>query len=238
MVEEFEDEELGRLIVRVNMRAKNIVFRTKSDAIYISVPPRTHAKEIRDAIEKLRGKLSASRQKVSMPLIDVSFQIDTELFKLTLTTGTQSEKFFIRNESEVVKIICPPETNFNDEKIQHWLRRVIEETVRKKAKRILPPRLRLLSQRCGLPYQDVKINSSRGRWGSCSAKKTINLSLFLLLLPQHLIDYVLLHELCHTREMNHSVRFWELLDSFTDDKALQLREELKGYKTEIAGIAQ
>jgi predicted metal-dependent hydrolase len=84
----------------------------------------------------------------------------------------------------------------------------------------------------------VKINSSRGRWGSCSAKKTINLSLFLLLLPQHLIDYVLLHELCHIREMNHSVRFWKLLDSFTDEKALQLREELKGYKTEIAGNVQ
>ncbi|KAA6320558.1 hypothetical protein EZS27_029682 [termite gut metagenome] len=238
MVEEFEDEELGRLIVHVNIRAKNIVFRTKNDAIYISVPPRTHVKEINDAIEKLRDKLSTSRQKVSMPLIDVNFQIDTELFKLTLITGTQSEKFFIRNESEAIKIICPPETNFNDEKIQHWLRKVIEETVRKKAKRILPPRLRMLSQRCGLPYQEVKISSSRGRWGSCSAKKIINLSLFLLLLPQHLIDYVLLHELCHIREMNHSVRFWKLLNSFTDEKVLQLREELKDYKTEIAGKAQ
>ncbi|KAA6343982.1 hypothetical protein EZS27_008379 [termite gut metagenome] len=233
MVEEFEDEELGRLIVRVNMRAKNIVFRAKNDAIYISVPPRTHVNEIRNAIEKLRDKLFVSRQKVSIPLIDVNFQIDTELFKLTLITGSPSQKFFIQNESDEIKIICPPETNFNDEKIQHWLRKVIEEALRKKAKFILPPRLRMLSEQCGLPYQDVKINSSHGRWGSCSAKKNINLSLFLLLLPQHLIDYVLMHELCHIREMNHSVRFWKLLNGFTDKKALKLREELKGYKTEI-----
>ena len=68
-----EDDELGRLIVRVNSRARSLVFRTKSDAVYVSVPPGTTLKEVKQAIENLRGKLLASRQKLARPLIDLDY---------------------------------------------------------------------------------------------------------------------------------------------------------------------
>ena len=132
-----------------------------------------------------------------------------------------------------MEIVCPPHADFADEKLQSWLHKVIEESLRRNAKSILPSRLTFLSKQCGLPYSSVKINSSQGRWGSCSARKAINLSYYLVLLPSHLIDYVLLHELCHTREMNHSERFWALLNQFTEGKALTLRGELRKYRTEI-----
>lgn len=130
-----------------------------------------------------------------------------------------------------MQIVCPPQAVFADEGLQNWLRKVIEESLRKNAKVILPSRLEHLSKQSGLPYKSVKINSSQGRWGSCSARKDINLSYYLVLLPSHLIDYVLLHELCHTREMNHSERFWELLNRFTNGNAMALRNELRGYRT-------
>ena len=208
-----EDDELGRLIVRVNSRARSLVFRTKSDAVYVSVPPGTTLKEVKQAIENLRGKLLASRQKLARPLIDLDYKIDAEHFKLSLVSGEKD--------------------HFTDEKLQSWLHKVIEESLRRNAKSILPSRLASLSKQCGLPYSSVKINSSQGRWGSCSARKDINLSYYLVLLPSHLIDYVLLHELCHTREMNHSERFWVLLNQFTEGKALALRGELRKYRTEI-----
>jgi len=227
-----EDEELGRLVVRVNQRAKSLVFRTKSDAIYVSVPSGTTMKEIKQAVENLRGKLLASRRRLNRPLIDLNYKIDTEFFKLSLVSGDK-EQFLANSRLGFMQIICPPTADFTDENLQDWLRKVIEESMRRNAKSILPPRLEHLSKQCGLPYASVKINSSQGRWGSCSGRKDINLSYYLVLLPSHLIDYVLLHELCHTREMNHSERFWALLNQLTEGKALALREELKKYRTEI-----
>lgn len=227
-----EDNELGRLIVRVNPRAKRLVFHTKSDAIYVSVPPGTPIKEVKRAIEELRAKLLASRQQLERPLIDLNYKIDAEYFKLSLTAGGKGQ-FLANSKLGCMEIICPPHADFTDENLQSWLRKVIEESLRRSAKIILPSRLEHLSKQCGLPYTSVKINSSRGRWGSCSTRKAINLSYFLVLLPSHLIDYVLLHELCHTREMNHGERFWNLLNQFTERKALALREELKKYRTEI-----
>jgi predicted metal-dependent hydrolase len=232
MVGEIEDEELGRLILRINARAKDIIFRTKSDAIYVSAPPGVTLKEIKEVIEKMRDKLSASRKKVSRTRIDLNYRIDAERFKLSLVMGGQS-KFLARPQPGGIEIVCPQGTDFDDERLQAWLRKAIEEALRKQAKAVLPLRLAELSARYKMPFGAVKINSSRGRWGSCSVAKVINLSFFILLLPQHLIDYVLLHELCHTCEMNHSNRFWLLLNNVTNGKALALRKELGRYKTEI-----
>ena len=103
-----------------------------------------------------------------------------------------------------------------------------ETLLRKKAHDYLPLRLKLLAEQYHFTYNILKINKSRGRWGSCSNKKNINLSFYLMTLPLHLIDYVLLHELCHTKEMNHGVRFWALLDDITGGKAKELSRELKG----------
>lgn len=227
-----EDKELGPLVIRVNPRAKRLTFRAKSDAIYVSVPSGTTSKEITDAINQLREKLRGLKEKVVRPLIDLDYRIDTEYFKLSLVSG-QRDKFLAHSELGEMRIVCPPSANFADEQLQEWLHKVIGEALRRNAKIILPMRLYQLSGEHNLSYKSVKINSSRGRWGSCSARKAINLSYFLVLLPPHLIDYVLLHELCHTREMNHGDRFWALLNSMTDGKAFELREELKSYKTEL-----
>ncbi|MDR3117872.1 MAG: M48 family metallopeptidase [Mediterranea sp.] len=228
-----EDKELGRLVVRVNPRARRLTFHTKADAIYVTVPSGTTDRELKSAIETLRHKLRTAQQRLpNQRRIDLDFRIDTPFFKLSLASGRQ-DKFLARTDLGETKIICPPAADFDDEKLQKWLGRVVEEALRRNAGVILPPRLSMLSNQHHLPYTHVKINSSRGRWGSCSATKNINLSYFLVLLPQHLIDYVLLHELCHTKEMNHSDRFWDLLNSATNNKAVELRNELKSYKTDF-----
>ena len=77
----------------------------------------------------------------------------------------------------------------------------------------------------------IALRDTTSRWGSCSATGSINLSCYLMLLPPHLMDYVLLHELTHTREMNHGPKFWEILDGLTEGKAHKLRAELRNFRT-------
>ena len=131
-----EDDELGSLIVRVNPRARSLVFRTKSDAVYVSVPPGTTTKEVKRAIENLRCKLLLSRQKVARPLIDLNYKIDAEHFKLSLILG-EKEQFLANSRLGVMQIVCPPQADFTDENLQNWVRKVVEEYLWRNAKSII-----------------------------------------------------------------------------------------------------
>ena len=92
-----EDNEFGRFLIKVNTRARRLTFRTREDAIYVTIPPGTTLKEIKNAIEELRPRLRVARKKQTRPLIDLNFRIDTEFFKLSLVSG-QHERFLSRSE--------------------------------------------------------------------------------------------------------------------------------------------
>jgi predicted metal-dependent hydrolase len=100
--------------------------------------------------------------------------------------------------------------------LRRWLQRM--------AQRHLIPWLEAKSQDAHLPFHKVVIRSQRTRWGSCSRHQTISLNSQLLFLPSHLVDYVLLHELCHTIHLNHSKAFWELVSQKLPDYRLCVQE--------------
>lgn len=83
----------------------------------------------------------------------------------------------------------------------------------KKARVHLKPWLLRLARHHGFDVQGVSVKSQRSRWASCSSRKAISLSLKLLFLPPQLVEYTMLHELCHTIYLNHSRQFWELVKS-------------------------
>ena len=86
-----------------------------------------------------------------------------------------------------------------------------------------------LSAATGLRYAKLSIRASRTKWGSCSGQNHISLSLFLMTLPEHLRDYVIIHELCHTVHHNHSPRFHALVDRLTGGREKALNRELRAY---------
>ncbi len=103
------------------------------------------------------------------------------------------------------------------------------EALRKEAKKILPQRLEELAKKHGFKYEKVAIKNAKTRWGSCSYRNNINLNLHLARLDSDLVDYVILHELCHTIEKNHSARFWALLHKHLPD-ATERRKRLKAVR--------
>lgn len=101
---------------------------------------------------------------------------------------------------------------------------LLQVWAKRQAKQILEPRLAQLSQETGLQYSDLRIKSQRTRWGSYSYVGRVNLNYLLIFLPPIFADYVMLHELCHSKHANHSAAFWRLLDSYcADAKALDQR---------------
>lgn len=96
------------------------------------------------------------------------------------------------------------------------------EQLRKEAKNYLPKRLEELSKIYGYKYNKLTLKRLKTRWGSCSYNNNINLNISLMLLEKELIDYVLLHELVHTKEKNHSSGFWtKLLSDMPDARQRQ-----------------
>ncbi len=86
--------------------------------------------------------------------------------------------------------------------------------VKKMAQHYLPIKLKELSLKMNLSYQKVSVRGQQTRWGSCSRDKTISLNYKLLFLPPHLMEHILIHELCHLVQLNHSEKFWRLVAKF------------------------
>jgi len=138
--------------------------------------------------------------------------------------------------SKGTRVAVPPRTSFKKalefvylkkEWIQKHLARIEQNENRKKAfidplpaidkadaRKRLTDRLYHLAKEHGFTCNNISIREQRTRWGSCSHKNNISLNLKLVLLPKELIDYVILHELVHTRIHNHSKKFWAELDRY------------------------
>lgn len=138
----------------------------------------------------------------------------------------------VRLSKGKINVTYPAELNTNTKEIQSAIRTGIERALKIEAKQYLPDKVKVLSAKFGLEYTKLTLKNIKSRWGSCSRKNNINLSIHLMRLPEHLIDYVVLHELVHTVHHNHSARFWSKLDEVTNG-AKNLDKELKKYRIAI-----
>ncbi len=133
--------------------------------------------------------------------------------------------------TEIVVRVKPNETS-TDTAAQKRAYSASIRALKREAERLLPPRLRSLAATHGCTYNDVHIKQLKRRWGSCDSNKTITLNLFLMELPWDHIDYVILHELAHTTEMNHGPNFWRTLTAM-NPQARTLSKQLRSRQPTI-----
>lgn len=124
------------------------------------------------------------------------------------TISFNGEKFLFKMESEVLQV---------PHKREQIGRELYIAYLRQAGKRYLELRTRELAAQYGFEVNRITVKNIKSRWGSCSTKNNINLNLRLMMANKKVIDYVIIHELCHTIEMNHSKSFWKLVESIIPD---------------------
>ncbi len=230
------DEELGRINFHINVRARKYIFRLRNEGLEMTLPLGSSVKEVIEVINDMRPQLKRmlNKKKEDNILIQPGYSLAKPHFKLVIKTYQGEKKVMVHSaKDDGIVLLCPETTKFNENNIQLFLKKVIAELMVRKAESVFPPIMTELSNVCNLSYNTLGISKAHTRWGSCSVYKHISLSCFLLLLPEHLMRSVMIHELCHTREMNHGPEFWALMNKFTENKALELREEIKNYRCEL-----
>ncbi|OGL25712.1 hypothetical protein A3E49_02280 [Candidatus Saccharibacteria bacterium RIFCSPHIGHO2_12_FULL_49_19] len=139
--------------------------------------------------------------------------------------GRKVDRTQVKNSIVAITSSLP----FEDEAVQALAYSACERALKLEAEAILPRRVVIMAEQHGFFFRKIRIRKLTSRWGSCSNQRDISLSYFLIQLPWELIDYVILHELVHTRQLNHGTDFWRAFERAMPN-ARVLRQRIKDYQ--------
>ena len=209
---EVSGRKLPLVIVR-NPRARRYLLRLTPDgAARVTIPRGGSATEARRFVERSKGWLEqAIQRQAARPVRSRLWPVGTSILFRGETMVIESVAGVTGNAicfgSEVVKV-ADGVTDF---------RPAIEKHLRQLATQGLPPRVQAYAAQHKVVVSRVSVRNQKSRWGSCSRRGTISLNWRLIQTPVHVQDYIILHELMHRREMNHSSRFWREVKSVCPD---------------------
>ena len=233
---EFYDEELGNVLIKKNARAKRVLARRMNNHVQLTVPTKMPKDEILTIFKKLKPKILAV-PPLKIIKVDEQSNINTLTFTVSITRNPISQtNIKMTLDNKILTINVPPHFDIYKDNIQQIIKEMIITALRHEAKRVLPQKVLFYAKKFNLTVREVKINNSKNRWGSCTGRKNINLSLFLLMLPERLIDYVIVHELAHTIELNHSKKFWELLNKMYGRNIDDLDKEVTYWNSDYTAF--
>jgi predicted metal-dependent hydrolase len=216
--------------VRLSARARRLSIRVYPDArVEVVAPRRAQPREIerfvaahRQWIEDKRAQALRNRPAPQpFPPAGLEFRATGETLRLRpVGTGARLRL----EEDPVGEILIPADTE------SRALRKALRSWLLTAARDRLEPRVAALSAATGVRYARVSIRRQRSRWGSCSVRGTISLNCCLLFQRPEVVDYLIVHELMHVDNMNHSARFWQAVQRHCADWRELDRELVQGWR--------
>ena len=209
--------DFGEVVFRKSPRSKNIRIKVHPvQGVVVSIPSFcAEERAINFVIEKeywIRKSLAKMAKTVNkFTVFTPQTEFSTYNHRLSLQThNKQSLRMELKGNLLIVNY--PIDVEPGHPRVQEFVRNAVLKTLRFEAKQYLPNRTRELAFKHKFEVNEVKVRNNKTRWGSCSGKNNINLNIHLMRLPQELIDYVILHELMHTKVKNHSAKYWSSLE--------------------------
>jgi predicted metal-dependent hydrolase len=215
-------EGIGTITLRRNRRARRFGIRvTMFSGVVVTVPWFASYGSAMEAVERNRQwilkQMHRLGEKEARQLRPMSGgNCVTRVHRLLVEQG-EVEAATVRVGSGVIAVRYPRALHPDSVPVRRAIYGGILAAYRIEARAYLPGRLRELASRHGFTYGRLFIKDLRSRWGSCSVANNINLALQLMRLPDDLVDYVILHELVHTKVKNHGVEFWRMLERVSGD---------------------
>jgi predicted metal-dependent hydrolase len=215
-------EGVGTITLRRNRRARRFSIRvTIFEGVLVTVPWFASYASAMEAVERnriwiLRELRKAGEQEQRQFRALAQDGYITRAHRLLVEQG-DTENTTVRVHSGVITVRYPRTLHLESTTVRRAIRSGMLAAYRIEAHAHLPGRVRELAVRHGFVYRRLFIKDLRSRWGSCSVVNNINLALQLMRLPDELVDYVILHELVHTKVKNHGSDFWKLLDRVSGD---------------------
>lgn len=205
-------------------RARQIYFKISYEkGLEITVPKSFHLQNLSKLLQEKKDwildnlKHIAEQRKKHVPFQDGSLISIFGQKKVIRFLKSLALRPKIEEQADTILIYSNGSTTYN--------KKILQEYLKKKAKSYIPLRTAEISKKMGTSYQKITIKTLKSRWGSCSRAKNLNFNWRLLLKPPEVIDYVIIHELAHTVHLDHSKKFYALVQKFCPEYK-KLREAL------------
>ena len=195
--------EIPPYTIRISDRCKYLKLQVSYHGLEVVLPRGYDRSQIQDVLQTKQAWINKAFAKFSnvahAPLpTQIHLQAIAQIWQISYAADqVQGEQHLILNT-----------------KIPAQAQALLRQWLLTTAQIYLPAQLKTISEDLHLPFARVTIRQQKSRWGSCSRQKNISLNYKLLFLPAPIVRYVLIHELCHTQELNHAPRFWQLVHKF------------------------